>query len=307
MRKSLFVLGAAAFALSLGLAGCGGSDGSAGPTGATGAPGAPGPAGPAGPTGPSGANAIVIGPATSTSDFAALDLSGSAVTSVTIASPPVVNFKLATKQGVPVIGFGTTSMSSSATVANYPNLAFALAKLVPGSGGTPSKWVSYVVTTVPSKSASSTCAANATCLQRPGTDNTGTLVDNKDGTYTYTFYRDIPGTKALVDSITPPADTATANYNKAQLGDLTYVADATHRLTIQISGNAPGTGTNTANGGGGDARRSAAEAGGRHLRFRAGDGRSPGSEREPQVGRQRKLRVLPQHAGWASEWRGIFA
>ncbi len=169
------------------------------------------------------------------------------VTGVTIASPPVVNFKLATKQGVPVVGWGSTSKSATATVASYPNIAFSLAKLVPASGGTPSKWVSYIVTTVPVTTGSSTCAANAVCLSRPSTDNTGTLVDNKDGTYTYTFYRDVPGIKAVVDGITPPANTATANYDKARLGDLTYDPSLPHRLTIQISGNAPGTGTNTAN------------------------------------------------------------
>ena len=131
MRKSLFVLGAAAFALSLSLAGCGGSDGSAGPPGATGAPGAPGAAGPAGPPGPSGSAAITLTPNTPPAEFAALDLTAT-VTGVTIASPPVVNFKLATKQGVPVIGFGSTSKASTATVASYPNLAFSLAKLIPG-------------------------------------------------------------------------------------------------------------------------------------------------------------------------------
>ena len=233
MRKSLFVLGAA-FALSLSLAGCGGSDGSAGPPGATGAPGAPGAAGPAGPPGPSGSAAVVLTPTTPPAEFAALNIVGT-VTGVTIASPPVVNFKLATNQGVPIIGFGSTAKASTAKFASYPNLAFSLAKLVPGAAGTPSKWVSYIVTTVETNTA-------AVGLTRPSTDNTGTLVDNKDGTYTYTFYRDVPGAKALVDSLTAPAGS-----NKADLGDLTYDASLTHRLTIQISGAAPGTGTNTAN------------------------------------------------------------
>ncbi len=169
MRKLVFVLGAA-IALSLSLVGCGGNDGSNGATGATGAPGATGPAGPAGPPGPSSSAAITLTPATPAAEFAALDLTAT-VTGVTIASPPVVNFKLATKQGVPVVGFGSTSKSSTATVASYPNLAFSLAKLVPASAGTPSKWVSYIVTTVPS----TTTAAAPT---RPSTDNTGTLVDN---------------------------------------------------------------------------------------------------------------------------------
>ena len=48
----------------------------------------------------------------------------------------------------------------------------------------PSKWVSYIVTTVPT----TTAAAAPT---RPTTDNTGTLIDNGDGTYSYTFYRDV--------------------------------------------------------------------------------------------------------------------
>ena len=48
----------------------------------------------------------------------------------------------------------------------------------PASGGTPSKWVSYIVTTVPTAAAPTVVG-----LTRPSTDNTGTLVDNKDGSY----------------------------------------------------------------------------------------------------------------------------
>jgi len=44
------------------------------------------------------------------------------------------------------------------------------------------------------------------------------------------------------------AMTAPAGSNKDDLGDLGYDASLTHRLTIQISGNAPGTGTNTPTG-----------------------------------------------------------
>ena len=83
----------------------------------------------------------------------------------------------------------------------------------------------------------------AAAPQRPGTDNTGTLVDNGDGTYKYTFYRDVTKIKDLVAAMT------VALPNKlADLGDLTYDASLTHRLTIQLSGNAPGTGTNTPTG-----------------------------------------------------------
>jgi OmcA/MtrC family decaheme c-type cytochrome len=104
------------------------------------------------------------------------------------------------------------------------------------NNGSPSKWVSYIVTTVPT----TTAAAAPT---RPSTDNTGTLVDNGDGSYKYTFYRDVTKIKDVVAAMT-----VTGVNNKADLGDLTYNANLTHRLTIQLSGNAPGTGNNTPNG-----------------------------------------------------------
>ncbi|MEO7707390.1 MAG: OmcA/MtrC family decaheme c-type cytochrome, partial [Caldimonas sp.] len=78
---------------------------------------------------------------------------------------------------------------------------------------------------------------------RPSTDNTGTLVDNGDGTYKYTFYRDVPTIKTQVAAMT-----VTAPNKLDDLGDLTYNAALTHRLTIALSGNAPGTGTNTPTG-----------------------------------------------------------
>ncbi|MGZ6099404.1 MAG: OmcA/MtrC family decaheme c-type cytochrome, partial [Myxococcaceae bacterium] len=156
------------------------------------------------------------------------------VTSVTIASPPVVKFKVTDASGAPIAGLGNTSKSSTATVAGLTNLAFAMAKLVPTTDGSPpSRWVSYMVTTVPT----TTAAAAPT---RPSTDNTGTLVDNGDGTYVYTFYRDITQIKAQVAGMT-----VSAPNNTADLGDLTYDPTLVHRLTIQLAGNAPGTGSNT--------------------------------------------------------------
>ena len=213
------------------LAGCGGgSDGAPGATGAT------GPAGAAGATGPAGTNAVatVQIKALSSDQWAALAPKGE-VTKVTISSPPVVEFKVTDANGFPVVGLGNTSKSATATVASYPNLAFALAKLVPATSTSPSKWVSYMVTTVPS----TTAALTAT---RPSTDNTGTLVDNGDGSYKYTFYRDITKIKSVVDGLTLVSPNVAAD-----LGDLTYEPALTHRLTVQISGNAPGTGSNTAN------------------------------------------------------------
>ncbi|HXD41448.1 MAG TPA: OmcA/MtrC family decaheme c-type cytochrome [Ramlibacter sp.] len=161
---------------------------------------------------------------------------------MTIASPPVVTFKVADQNGTAIVGLGQTTKSATATVPTVQNLAFSLAKLVPGAPGLvagqsgPSKWVSYIVTTVPT----TTAAATGT---RPSTDSNGTLVDNGDGTYKYTFFRDITQVKAQVAAMT-----FTGANKAADLGDLTYDPNAVHRLALQISGNVRGTGTNTPDG-----------------------------------------------------------
>jgi OmcA/MtrC family decaheme c-type cytochrome len=99
------------------------------------------------------------------------------------------------------------------------------------------------VTTVPAYKSATDKTVVASVPTRPSTDNTGTLVDNKNGTYTYSFYRDITKAKDAV-----AAATLTAPNVAADLGDLTYDPTLVHRLTIQISGNAPGTGSNTPDG-----------------------------------------------------------
>jgi len=231
---SSFLRSVSIFIAALVVIGCSGDTGSAGPQG---------PQGPQGPSGPPGSNAgpvnTIPSNATPASDAAAATWAALAlrvtVTDVSISSPAVVNFTVTDDTGTPVTGLGNTSRSSTATVAGLTNLSFSLAKLVPGANGDPSQWVSYMVTTVPTTTA-------ASAPTRPTTDNTGTLVDNGDGTYTYTFYRDVPQIKSQVDAMTVSG----AN-NKADLGDLTYAPSLVHRLTIQLSGNAPGTGTNTPN------------------------------------------------------------
>lgn len=226
------------------LSACGGSDsGPAGPAGADGPSGPTGPAGPAGPPGSGGTAVLRIAsnaaPATDASTAAWTALAPQVtVTGVTIASPPVVSFKVADAAGVPVVGLGNRSQSSTATLAGLTNLSFAIAKLVPGTDGSPSRWVSYIVTTVPTKNAS-TGAVIAAAPARPTTDNTGELVDNGDGSYKYTFTRDITQIKSQVDAM------SVSGANKADLGDLTYQPSLVHRLTIQVAGNAPGTGNNT--------------------------------------------------------------
>jgi len=150
------------------------------------------------------------------------------------------------------VGLGNKSQSSSATVAGLTNLSFTLAKLVPAANGAPSKWVSYNVvrpltvaekTTVP---ATASCNADKTwCGTYPTTDTQGTLADNGDGSYQYTFYRNSKDAAAIVASLT---DTADGLSKKADLGDVSFDATLTHRLGLVISGNAPGTGTNTPTG-----------------------------------------------------------
>ena len=211
--------------------GCSHDDGPAGPQG---------PQGPPGPPGAPGGNGTVVSipsNATSASDEAAAKWATLSlrvnVTSVSISSAPVVNFTVTDESGIPVKGLGNTAKSSTSTVAGLTNLAFSLAKLVPGTDGNQSQWVSYIVSTVPTTTA-------ASAPSRPSTDNTGTLADHGDGTYSYTFYRDVTQIKSQIDGMT-----VSAPNDKADLGDLTFDPSLVHRLTIQLSGNAPGTGTNT--------------------------------------------------------------
>jgi OmcA/MtrC family decaheme c-type cytochrome len=222
----------AASALVLALAGCGGGGG--GTTAATSGTGATGGTSTSATvTGPSGAP--VDASSLSSSDFAALAPSG-AITSVSINSPPVVTFQVTDANGRGVKGLGFTSQTSTQPRPMLANLAFSLAKLVPGTNGAPSKWVSYEVIGAPSTTAAGTPT-------RPTTENYGTLVDNGDGTYKYTFYNDVTKVKDIVAATTAPSGS-----NLADLGDLTYDPTLLHRLVIQVSGIARGTGTNTANG-----------------------------------------------------------
>jgi len=212
MKNWLRILSVALVAGAL-LGACSGDDGAQGPAGPA------GPAGPTGPTGPQGpaAGAIVNVKNLTSEEWAALTIVGQ-VTKATIASPTVVNFKLADAAGRPIIGIGNyTGTSGGATI--YQNIRFELAKIVPGANGSPDEWVSYIV------------QDNAGAPTRPDTDRNGKLVDNGDGTYVYTFARDIPKVKDQVAAATVPSTS-----NKADLGDLTFDASLQHRLIIQISG-----------------------------------------------------------------------
>jgi len=147
------------------LGACSGTTGAAGPAGATGA---------TGPTGPS-----TTGSALNVST--ATKITGR-ITSVAISGPPVVKFQLTDENGALLQGLPAA------------DLGFAIAQLVAGQNGSASQWNSYIYGTV----APSGCPAGVpACDKAPETQATveaatsGTFVDNGDGTYQYTFMKDI--------------------------------------------------------------------------------------------------------------------
>ena len=235
LKRNRWISFGAASVLAIALTGCGGGDGSDDTVVDTPPP-------PPAATGtsvkvdvPPPTGAPIDAAAMTPAEFAALAPKG-AVTSVSIASPAVVTFQLTDASNRGIKGLGFTSQNATAKLPGLSNLAFAMAKLVPGTNGAPSKWVSYVVTTSPT-------TTTGEVPSRPTTDNIGTLVDNGDGTYKYTFYRDITKVKDVVASASLTAPSVAAD-----LGDLTFDPAKLHRLVIQVGGNARGTGTNTANG-----------------------------------------------------------
>ncbi len=180
VRWSAHILIASLVALSLGGCFLDGDDGDDGAVGAT---------GPVGPPGP-GAQP----------EATALDIT---IDSVTIDSPPVVEFTVKNEDGIAMTGI---TMSQ---------LDFTIAKLTPGTFGDASTWQNYINTT-------------ETATVGPGTGNTtihatreddGTLVDHGDGTYTYTFITDIT-------NITTPVA-------------VPFDPDLTHRVAIQTGGGLP--------------------------------------------------------------------
>ena len=180
-------LAVAAFALS----GCSGSDGS---------PGATGPAGPAGPATGTNASKMTVPEVSAVIDSATITID-----SVTIASPPVVNFTVKDAKGDGIIGLGARNTS---TPPGLKNFRIGMAYLVPGTNGSPSKWVNYIVTT----------AATPPAATQPTSDSQGTLVDKGNGSYTYTFYRDLAKIK-----------------DTPGVGDVTYDGTKTHRLVIALT------------------------------------------------------------------------
>ncbi|MFW2403514.1 MAG: OmcA/MtrC family decaheme c-type cytochrome [Gammaproteobacteria bacterium] len=124
------------------------------------------------------------------------------ITGVTIASPPVVQFSLTDERGQGLTGLQPGS------------IRFTLARLEDGTNGNPSSWQSYVnrVETAGSAGPGTEDKAQATTE----TATAGTLVDNGDGTYEYTFAVDVA-------NVTDPVAVA-------------YDATLTHRVGFEIRG-----------------------------------------------------------------------
>ena len=135
----------------------------------------------------------------SADDKAVLDLQVT-VRSVTVppSGKPVVAFRLRNRDGDAVAGIPAA------------DLRFALLKLVPATQGGNDTWVSYMA-------ANSTSTAS-TESPATATASGGTLADNGDGSYSYTFAK----------NVTDPTNAGTS-----------YDANATHRLVMLLyeSGN----------------------------------------------------------------------
>lgn len=189
-----------------------------------------------------------------TAAMANLSIAGS-VQGVAINSPPVITFQLVNSDNnTALTGFDQwsvkrTDVKAGAAVAAgtgttdpvkfYPNMAFSIAKFVPAKNGSPSKWVSYMVST-PTLDASGTATAHTP--GRPGTENNGTLEYIGNGQYKYTFRRDI--TK-VTEQLAAFADTASSKLADLGGSELTYDPNAIHRLVIQISGAVRGSTSST--------------------------------------------------------------
>lgn len=227
MKRTLIRLGLSALITSV-LFGCGGG-------GSDGVPGTTTPPVTVTTTGP-GLNPAKI----TAAQWASLEPVGT-INSVSINSPPVVVFTLTDGSGNAIVGLDEIkTQSATAKYPSYPNLGFTLAKLMPGTNGSPSRWVSYEVFAAPT-------LTTDVALGRPTTENYGLLeaVAGVPGQYKYTFRRDPTTVKSIVAGTT---DTATNLKADLDVDNLDYDASKTHRLGIQFSGSAVGTGTNTPTG-----------------------------------------------------------
>jgi len=223
LRAALLLVTSALF---LGLSGCGGSDGDRGPSGSDGSDGDAGlacwdlnengiPDFPDEDTNGDGVIDVLDCRAPG-ADQGGLDLSSpeivdmlvengepivGEITSAVIESPPVVDFSLATSRGTPLVGLSASSIS------------FTLVKLLPAANGEPLRWESYLSELEEARNGTPSPNLLDVALQS-GTDSGGELVDNRDGTYQYTFATDVA-------DVTDPVE-------------VSYEPSLTHRVGFEI-------------------------------------------------------------------------
>lgn len=184
-RKDIGRLAAIAAATLL-VSGLGGCSGSGGPPPQAPGSGA-GPTGPGGGSGPPGNGPVV--------DIGDADYVVPKITSVALASAPVVEFQLEDRSG--------TTLYRGATLRRN-GMRFVLSQLAPpASGGKSTIWEQLAY----ERSTSSG-------------SNLGTLTDNRDGTYTYSFSTDVTA-------------------------DARYVASQTTRIGLELGGPEAGNGLYT--------------------------------------------------------------
>lgn len=98
----------------------------------------------------------------------------------------------------PIVSFQVVNKTTGKGIRGLKAFNLVIAQLQPGANGSPSEWLSYMVTGATS---------------RPGTDSGYTVIDNGDGSYTVKFAKDIKGGTG---------------------GTVVYNANLTHRLMVGI-------------------------------------------------------------------------
>ena len=155
-----------------------------------------------GAAGPTGANDLPLA-----ADATELTIT---VSDVSVNGKPVVSFTVTNQSAVGVTGLTTA------------DLRFTIAKLMATS---PTQWQNYIVTTQTAKAGPGVgrVAVHAT------RENNGSLEDNNDGSYRYTFGADI-------SNVSCPSPCVDAYGNAL---DLSYQPSLTHRVGVQTRGSLP--------------------------------------------------------------------
>jgi OmcA/MtrC family decaheme c-type cytochrome len=158
--------------------------------------GDPGPAGPPGPSGPAGPPGTSLVPDVTSARTILAEITTAAVSS---AGTPVVRFRLLNEQRVGLSGLQAAQIS------------FVVARLAAGTSGRSSAWRAYTTRTEQPGPVGPGTTPQLQATTEPGTG--GQLVDNRDGTYQYTFAKNITN-----DATIP------------------YDASLTHRVGFEIRG-----------------------------------------------------------------------